>query len=132
MYGLALACVGLQDPRLTFAWIYPLLITDEMEAFPGSRAAEILTFWPPQAVTKALPLETSASWKVAPDSVQAVSCLVTALNLYNMHGKDFLYESSVEGILHVLKHLGQSPAYLGIVAGGSRPISQASSLAYRI
>ena len=77
-----------------------------------------------QAVTKALPLETCASWRVAPDSVQAVSCLVTALNLYNVHGRDFLYESSVEGILHVLRHLGQSPAYLGIVTGWARPLSQ--------
>ena len=55
--------------------------------------------------------------------MQAVSCLVTALNLYNMYGKDFLYESSVEGVLHVLRHLGQSPAYLGIVTGLSQPIS---------
>ena len=84
--------------------------------------------WSAQAVTKALPLETCASWRVAPDSVQAVSCLVTALNLYNAHGRDFLYESSVEGILHVLRHLGQSPAYLGIVTGWSRPISQSSSV----
>lgn len=60
--------------------------------------------------------------------MQAVSCLVTALNLYNVHGRDFLYESSVEGILHVLRHLGQSPAYLGIVTGRSCPISQSSSL----
>lgn len=45
--------------------------------------------------------------------------MVTALNLFNIHGKDFLYESSVEGILHVLKHLGQSPAYLGIITGRS-------------
>ena len=53
---------------------------------------------------------------------------MTALNLYNVHGRDFLYESSVEGILHVLRHLGQSPAYLGIVTGRSCPISQSSSL----
>ena len=72
---------------------------------------------PVQAVTKALPLETCASWAVAPDSVQAISCLVTALNLYNLQGRDFMYESSVEGVLHVLKHLGQSPAYLGIICG---------------
>jgi hypothetical protein len=78
----------------------------------------IVTWWV-QAVTRALPLETCASWTVAPDSVQAVSCMVTALNLFNIHGKDFLYESSVEGILHVLKHLGQSPAYLGIITGRS-------------
>lgn len=70
-----------------------------------------------QAVTRALPLETCNNWTVAPDSVQAVSCMVTALNLFNVNGKDFLYESSVEGVLHVLKHLGQSPAYLGIIAG---------------
>ena len=45
--------------------------------------------------------------------------MVTALNLFNIRGKDFLYESSVEGILHVLKHLGQSQAYLGIITGRS-------------
>ena len=70
-----------------------------------------------QAVTKALPLETCNNWTVAPDSVQAISCMVTALNLYNIHGKDFIYETSVEGVLHVLKHLGQSSAYLGIICG---------------
>jgi len=70
-----------------------------------------------QAVTKALPLDSCNNWAVAPDSVQAISCMITALNLYNIHGKDFLYESSVEGVLHVLKHLGQSPAYLGIISG---------------
>ena len=73
-----------------------------------------------QAVTRALPLETCNNWAVAPDSVQAISCMVTALNLYNIHGKDFIYESSVEGVLHVLKHLGQSSAYLGIICGGCR------------
>ena len=46
--------------------------------------------------------------------------MVTALNLYNIHGKDFIYESSVEEVLHVLKHLGQSSAYLGIICGGCR------------
>ncbi len=70
-------------------------------------------------MTRALPLETCNNWTVAPDSVQAISCMVTALNLYNIHSKDFIYESSVEGVLHVLKHLGQSSAYLGIICGGS-------------
>ena len=53
---------------------------------------------------------------------------MTALNLYNVHGRDFLYESSVEGILHVLRHLGQSPAYLGIVTGWSHLTSQSFSV----
>lgn len=79
-----------------------------------------------QAVSKALPLETCNNWGVAPDSVQAVSCMVTALNLYNIHGKDFIYESSVEGVLHVLKHLGQSSAYLGIICGEQCPLRHAA------
>ena len=54
---------------------------------------------------------------VAPDAVQAVSCLVEALHLFTLHGSSFLYEASVSSILDVLMYLSQSKAYLALIAG---------------
>ena len=54
---------------------------------------------------------------VAPDAVQAVSCLIEALHLFTLHGSSFLYEASVATILDVLMRLSQSGAYLAIIAG---------------
>jgi hypothetical protein len=55
---------------------------------------------------------------VAPDAVQAVSCLVEALHQFSLQGSAFLYEASVAAMLGVLLRLSQSPAYLAILTGG--------------
>lgn len=69
----------------------------------------------------ALPSDKVGEWPVAADSVQAISCLIEALYQFTLQGKNFLYESSVEGILHVLHHLSQSPTYLAIITGQNTP-----------
>ena len=56
---------------------------------------------------------------MAPDAVQAVSCLVEALHLYVSRGKNFLYDAGTQAVLDVLMHLSQSPSYLKIIIGTS-------------
>jgi hypothetical protein len=70
-----------------------------------------------QAVMLALPKDKAAEWPVASDSVQAISCLIEALYHFTLQGRHFLYESSVEGVLHILMHLAHSPTYLAIITG---------------
>jgi hypothetical protein len=70
-----------------------------------------------QIVTLALPTATAPDWAVAPDAVQAVSCLVEALHLYMCRGKSFLYDAGTEAVLDVLMHLSHSPSYLMIITG---------------
>ena len=54
---------------------------------------------------------------VAPDAVQAVSCLVEALHQFTLQGSAFLYEASVAALLATLMHLSRSPAQLAILTG---------------
>ena len=74
-----------------------------------------------QLVGLALPTDRVADWCIAKDSVQAISCLVEALHLFNTTGRHLLYETSVLGILLILQHLGQNQSYLTIITGG-RPM----------
>ncbi len=71
-----------------------------------------------QLVGLALPTDRVSDWCIAKDSVQAISCLIEALHLFNTNGKHLLYETSVLGILLVLQHLAQNQTYLTIITGG--------------
>ncbi len=70
-----------------------------------------------QLVALALPTAKVADWRIAKDSVQAISCLIEALYLFSKDGKHLLYESSILGILLILQHLGQNQTYLAIITG---------------
>lgn len=70
-----------------------------------------------QLVGVALPTDRVADWCIAKDSVQAISCLIEALHLFNTNGKHLLYETSVLGILLILQHLAQNQSYLTIITG---------------
>ncbi|CAL8467978.1 g7516 [Coccomyxa elongata] len=65
----------------------------------------------------ALPTDRVSDWCIAKDSVQAISCLIEALHLFNTNGKHLLYETSVLGILLILQHLAQNQTYLTIITG---------------
>jgi hypothetical protein len=72
-----------------------------------------------QLVALALPTARVSDWRIAKDSVQAISCLIEGLYLFSKDGKHFLYESSVMGILLILQHLGQNQTYLAIITGAT-------------
>ena len=84
----------------------------EGQVHPLQRASALA-----QIITLALPAATAAEWAIAPDAVQAISCLVEALHLYVSRGKGFLYDAGAEAVLDVLMHLSQSPSYLMIITG---------------
>lgn len=72
-----------------------------------------------QLVALALPTARVSDWRIAKDSVQAISCLIEGLYLFSKDGKHLLYESSVMGILLILQHLGQNQTYLAIITGAT-------------